>query len=209
MSVTRRTKASIAVVGAVLLAALLLAGLLAAVQSQAPAADSAVLTPDPRYERKTAIRPSQIPGAGNGLYAVAPIRKADVIGELGGRLLAEIEDDEGYHYAASILECAWPSSGSYRFLDSRDHGGHVSRINFAPSGINGVETHLQNAALEQLCEPPYVVFVALQDIAPGEELLASYGEQYDYDPFMQLPEVQAYFCAVTQIDCSEGFTFEP
>jgi SET domain-containing protein len=209
MSAAAPLKASVGVIGAVVLAALLLAGLLAAVQSQDPAADAAVLTPDPRHERLTAIRPSQIPGAGNGLYAIAPIRKGDVIGELGGRLLAEIDDDEGYHYAASILECAWPSSGHYRFLDSRDHGGHVSRINFAPSGINGVETHLQNAAIEQLCEPPYVVFVALRDIEPGEEIWASYGEQYDYEPFMQLPEVQAYFCAMARIDCSTGFTFEP
>jgi hypothetical protein len=38
----------------------------------------------------------------------------------------------------------------------------VSRINFAPSKINGKETDFQSAALAQLCDYPYVVFIALK-----------------------------------------------
>jgi hypothetical protein len=33
--------------------------------------------------------------------------------------------------------------------------------------INSIETRLQNAAIQQLCSYPYVIFVALKDIAPG------------------------------------------
>jgi hypothetical protein len=76
---------------------------------------------------------------------------------------------------ASIAECAWGKSYPYRYLDSKHFGAHVSRINFAPKKIDGIETNFQNAALIQLCEYPFIVFRATRDIAPGEEIWASYG----------------------------------
>ena len=160
------------------------------------------------YDKRTAIKPSTVPGAGNGLFAVALIRKGELVGELGGRLVSAENYPAGNHYIAAIPECAWPESHPYKYLDSKDFGGHVSRMNFAPSKINGIETHFQNAAIRQLCHHPYFVFVALQDIKPGKEIWASYGAHYDYDRFMSKPEVRDYFCGLIKIDCHKSYSYE-
>ena len=85
----------------------------------------------------------------------------------------------------------------------------MSRTNFAPSRINGLETHFQNAGIRQLCDYPYFVFVALQDIEPGAEIWASYGPRYDYDGFMQEPEVRDFFCGLIDLDCQVRYSYEP
>lgn len=185
--------------------ALLVSGMaLVAVQREA----WRVVPVDPVYEVRTAIRPSHVPGAGNGLFALEAIAEGEVIGELGGRLIDDDDPAAGNHYTAALSECAMELVPPYTRLDSLEHGGHVSRINFAPRTVNGVPTHMQSAVIEQRCGPPYVVFVALRDIHPGEEILASYGPDYDYG-FMQRPEVRAYFCEAARVDCSDAFTFEP
>jgi SET domain-containing protein len=160
-------------------------------------------------DKRTEIRPSAIPGSGDGLYALSQIVKGDVIGELGGQLVAEEDYPNGNYYMASIPECAWEETKPYKYLDAKYYGAHVSRINFAPKTIKGVETHFQNAAIHQLCNYPYVIFVALRDIAAGEEIWASYGPKYSYDKFMYLAEVRDYFCARAKIDCSDEYFFEP
>jgi hypothetical protein len=160
-------------------------------------------------DKRTEIKPSAIPGAGNGLYAVVPIEKGDVIGELGGQLISDEDYPLGNYYLASIPECAWEETKPYKFLDAKHFGAHVSRINFAPKKVKGLETQFQNAAINQLCNYPYVIFVALRDIKAGEEIWASYGPYYSYDKFMYLPEVRDYFCGLLKIDCSEDYSFEP
>jgi SET domain-containing protein len=186
----------------------LLVSALALYAVQRDADPSRIVPVDLTYESRTAIRPSEVPGAGNGLFAVRYIAQGEVIGELGGRLIDDDDPAAGNHYTAALSACAMDLVPPYTRLDSVEHGGHVSRINFAPRTINGVPTHLQSAAIEQRCGPPYVVFVALRDIHPGEEILASYGPDYDYG-FMQRPDVRAYFCEAVQVDCSEDFAFEP
>jgi len=168
-----------------------------------------VLKINKELDKRTEIKPSAIPGAGNGLFAVTAIKQGDVIGELGGRLVAAEDYPSGNYYLASIPECAWEETKPYKFLDAKDFGAHVSRINFAPKMINSIETRLQNAAIQQLCSYPYVIFVALKDIAPGEEILASYGPYYNYDKFMYLAEVRDYFCGLLRTDCSAEYSFEP
>jgi hypothetical protein len=175
---------------------------------QVRTAPGPVVVPDPAYEAQTEIRLSLIPGAGNGLFARVPITAGEVVGELGGRLVVDSDPVHGFAYLAALEACALPVAEPYRYLDARQHGGHVSRINFAPHRINGTVTGLQNTELEQLCEHPWVIFTATRDIEAGEELLASYGDEYDYD-FMWRPEVQAYFCERAAIDCSGGFSFDP
>jgi hypothetical protein len=160
-------------------------------------------------DKRTEIRPSAIPGSGSGLYAVMPIGKGDVIGELGGQLIPEEEYPAGNFYLASIPECAWEETKPYKYLDAKHFGANVSRINFAPKTINGQDTNFQNATINQLCNYPYVIFVALRDIKPGEEIWASYGPHYSYDKFMYLPEVRNYFCGLLKIDCNEEYSFEP
>jgi hypothetical protein len=160
-------------------------------------------------DKRTVIKPSKIPGSGDGLYAVDGFKKGEVIGELGGQLRTEEDYPPGNYYLASIPECAWEETKPFKYLDSKHFGGNVSRINFAPKTIKGITTHFQNAELHQLCEYPYVIFVALRDIEPGTEIWASYGPEYDYDAFMYVAEVRDFFCGLIKSDCSEGYTFEP
>ena len=167
-----------------------------------------VLKINKEYDKRTAIRPSTVPGAGNGLFAVALIKKGEVVGELGGRLVTAENYPVGNHYIAAIPECGWAESRPFKYLDSKDFGGHVSRTNFAPSKINGVETHFQNAAIRQLCHHPYFVFIALQDIKPGKEIWASYGPHYDYDRFMYKPQVRDFFCGLLKVDCHKSYSYE-
>jgi len=155
------------------------------------------------------IKPSQIPGAGDGLYAAVAIKEGDVIGMLGGQLRTDEDYPAGNYYLASIPECAWEETKPYKYLDSKHFGAHVSRINFAPLKINGIETSFQNAALRQLCNYPYVIFVALRDLEPGQEIWASYGPYYHYDQFMYEPAVKEFFCNLAKIDCRESYSFEP
>jgi SET domain-containing protein len=159
------------------------------------------------YDERTGIKPSTIPNAGNGLFARVKIKKGEMIGELGGRLVTAEDYPKANHYIASIPECAWKETQPYKYLDANEYGANVSRINFAPSEINGIETNLQNATIRQICEHPYVVYMAVKDIEPGTEIWSSYGPDYDYEPFMTAPEVQRFFCGLLRIDCSETFTY--
>jgi len=168
-----------------------------------------LLTINKEYDKRTVIKPSTIPNAGNGLFALVKIKKGEVIGELGGQLVSDDNYPEDGFYIASIPECAWEESNPYKYIDSKHHGANVSRINFAPSEINGVETGFQNAAIKQLCEAPYFIFVAAKDIEPGAEIWSSYGEHYEYDGFMKSPEVRDFFCGLLRMDCRQRFTYAP
>jgi SET domain-containing protein len=167
----------------------------------------ALLKINKEYDKRTAIKKSTIPDAGNGLFAAVKIKKGEVIGELGGRLISDNDPAQGNHYIASIPECAWKTTHPYKSIDSKHYGGHASRINFAPSKINGIETHFQNAAIKQICQPPYFIFIALRDIKPGAEIWSSYGPHYNYDKFMRVPAVRDFFCGLLKIDCREKFTY--
>lgn len=160
-------------------------------------------------DQRTVIAPSKIPGSGFGLFARVAIKEGEVIGELGGQLLAEPDPLNPSAYLAGLPDCAVAALQPYRYLDSKDHGGHVSRSNFAPRAINGKETNFQNARIHRICEAPYVVFVATKDIAPGAEIWASYGPHYDYERFMHAPAVRDFFCGLAGVDCREKYDFEP
>ena len=168
-----------------------------------------ILKIDEGLDKRTAIKPSLIPGGGNGLYAAVAIQQGDVIGMLGGQLRTDEDYPAGNYYLASIPECAWEETKPYKYLDAKHFGAHVSRINFAPKTINGIEAGLQNAALRQLCNYPYVIFVALRDIEVGTEIWSSYGPYYPYDQFMYEPAVREFFCNQAKIDCREEYSFEP
>ncbi len=168
-----------------------------------------VLKINKELDKRTVIKPSTIPGAGNGLFAVMAIKKDEVIGELGGRLVTDKDQAMGNHYIASIPQCAWSETNPYKYLDSKDYGGNVSRANFAPRKINGIETKFQNAAIRQLCHYPYFEFVAVKNIEPGTEIWTSYGPHYGYERFMYAPAVRDFFCGRLKIDCHKHYTFEP
>ena len=174
-----------------------------------PAKDGPLLETHKEYDKRTVIRKSLIPNAGNGLFAVVKIIQGEVIGELGGRLVTEKDYPYGNHYMAAIPECGWKNAEPYKYIDSKEHGAHVSRINFAPREINGIETHFQNAAIKQICRSPYFTFVALRNIEPGQEIWSSYGSHYEYDNFMKLPEIRDFFCGLLKIDCHKKYTYAP
>ena len=191
----------------VFLTVVFMSGISALIYTQKFAQEAAILKINKEYEKKTVVKKSRIPGAGNGLYAAVKIKKDETIGELGGRLVSDDDESQGNHYIASIPECAWEKTHPYKYIDAKEHGGHVSRINFAPSEINGTQTNLQNAAIKQICDYPYFVFIALRDIEPGEEIWASYGPDYEYGHFMNIPEVRDFFCGLLQLDCRDNYTY--
>lgn len=195
--------------GFLLLLTLLLSAGVAVAQEDKPPKLVPILKIDDGLDKRTEIKPSLIPGGGKGLYALVAFKQGDVIGMLGGQLRSDEDYPVGNYYVASIPECAWEETKPYKYLDSKHFGAHVSRINFAPKTINGIDTGFQNSALRQMCNYPYVIFVALRDIAPGEELWSSYGPHYHYDAFMYEPAVKEFFCARAKIDCRENYSFEP
>ena len=87
-----------------------------------------VLKIDQDLDKRTVIKPSRIPGAGDGLYAAVAIKEGDVIGMLGGQLRTDEDYPPGNYYLASIPECAWEETKPYKYLDSKHFGAHVSRI---------------------------------------------------------------------------------
>jgi SET domain-containing protein len=188
-------------------AAVFISGSFVLLSAQKSAQETAILKINKEYDKRTVIRRSTIPNAGNGLFAAVRIKKGEVIGELGGRLVSDNDPARSNHYIAAIPECAWEKTHPYKYIDSKDYGAHVSRINFAPSEINGIETNFQNATIKQLCRHPYFVFIALKDIAPGAEIWSSYGPNYEYDEFMSAPEVRDFFCSLLKMDCGEKFTY--
>lgn len=174
--------------------------------ADAPAKLGPLLKINKDLDKRTVIKKSLIPGSGNGLFAVVRIKKGEVIGHLGGRLLEEFP--QGNHYVGALIECAQKEAHPYKYLDSRDNGANVSRINFAPSKINGIDTDFQNAGIKRLCKHPYFEFVALKDIAAGDEIWSSYGPNYDYERFMKIPEVRDFFCGRIKTDCREMYSYE-
>lgn len=191
----------------VMLTSALMLGIGVLLYTEKPAQEIALVKINQTYEKRTVVKKSTIPNAGNGLFAAVKIKKDEVIGELGGRFVSDDDYPLDSSYVASIPECAWEKTHPYKYIDSKEYGGNVSRINFAPAEINGIETDFQNAAIKQICEYPYVVFVALRDIEPGEEIWSSYGEHYDYDRFMTAPEIRDFFCALAKVDCRDKFTY--
>ena len=188
---------------------LLLPTLVLSPSAQTPGKMVPVLKINKALDKRTAIRPSTIPNAGNGLFATVLIKKGEVIGELGGRFVTGEDHSLGNHYIASLHRCAWEETKPYKYLDAKDYGGNVSRANFAPRKIDGIETHFQNAAIRQLCHFPYFELVAVKDIEPGTEIWTSYGPHYHYDRFMYAPEVRDFFCGKLKIDCGKKYTYEP
>jgi len=159
-------------------------------------------------DQRTEIKKSLIPMGGNGLYASVAIKKGEVIGELGGRLLPPDKYPQGNHYIAALPGCSRKQAQPYVYLDAKDNGANVSRINFAPKKINGVNTHLQNSAIRRLCKPPYFEFYALRDISAGEEIWSSYGPNYNYARFMYDPVVKDFFCRRAKVDCRKKYAFD-
>lgn len=189
-------------------AALLLAGWFPARGFSIPARGP-IVQASAALDAQTIVAPSKIPNSGNGLFARVRIRAGDVIGEIGGQLVEGPDLDNPSAYMMGLRECAFTKIPPFMYLDSREHGGNVSRANFAPRRINGRDTGFQNGRFERLCEPPYVVVVAEKDIEPGAEIWVSYGPNYGYSLFMNDPAVRQFFCNRLGEDCNSRYEYEP
>jgi hypothetical protein len=154
------------------------------------------------------VRPSHIPGAGDGLFAKVFIPEGTYIGFYEGDYVTEAEADaiEGKpsDYLFFIPDCA---NDPYYESIAGDVDHYVSKVNFGPLEINGKPTNLQNVDFDLHCEEPYARLVATRDIKAGEELLSDYGPSYPYG-FMDLPAVQDYLLGAATIEPAEEFTWD-
>lgn len=136
------------------------------------------------------VRKSEIPGAGDGVFAKGRIPAGVDLGGYEGRWITEAEWHElwqkgEWHYVMSLPECAHPHTAPYKLIDGRRNGSIHAKINYAPEPF-------QNAEIAFFCEAPYARILTKREIMPGEELLMDYGPDYDYF-FMKDPKVKKYF----------------
>ncbi len=185
-------------------------------RAAAKQSEPAPRTRTPRRDLKTKphpemveIRPSLIPGAGEGLFAKVDIPAGTFIGPYSGRYVTPEESDamqdtkEG-EYLFFLPECA-----GVELYDSiaGDMDDYVSKVNYAPAIINRQPTRLQNVSFQNACSEPYVRLFATRAIRADEELYVDYGPDYDY-AFMEIPAVQDFFLQVTGIEKQETFAWE-
>jgi hypothetical protein len=155
------------------------------------------------------IRPSRIPGAGDGLFALVEIRDETYLGFYRGEKLTpeaseRLEGTKAGAYLFGIPECAGDEVHDSIAGDMNDF---VSKVNFAPRRINGQPTHLQNVEFREECTEPYIRLYSIRDIAAGEELYADYGPDYDY-AFMEIPAVQNYLLQAAGIEEHAEFSWD-
>lgn len=161
-------------------------------------------------EKLVEIKKSLIPGAGEGLFAKVDILKNTQIGIYVGKKITRDEysvlyKNKKHHYVFLIKECAKETKTPY--IDG-DRTHFVSKVNFGPSTIYGIDAYIQNVRFKRYCKEPYVRLFASRDIKKGEELYVSYGDIYEYD-FMEKKEVQDFFLKISGIERKpdEKFTF--
>lgn len=149
---------------------------------------SAKPKPNP-YLALLEVRKSEIPGAGDGVFAKARIPAGADLGGYEGKWITEAEwhalwEKGEWHYVMSLPECAYPHTAPYKLIDGRNGSIHA-KINYAPAPF-------QNAEIAFFCEAPYARILTKREIMPGEELLMDYGPDYDYF-FMKDPKVKKHF----------------
>ena len=155
------------------------------------------------------VRPSLIPGAGQGLFAKVDLPIGTYLGDYTGRYITPDETDaeQGTHAGAYIFfipPCAKVEEYD-AILGDPEH--YVSKVNYAPAKINGQDTHLQNVRFDLMCNEPYVRLYTIRPVAAHAELYADYGADYDYH-FMADPQVQEFLLRTANIEPSEEFTWD-
>jgi SET domain-containing protein len=141
------------------------------------------------YEQDLEVRTSRIPHAGKGVFTKVAIPRGAYLGAYTGEFISEEEYGRRagageWTYMMGLLDCARPHTGGIVTIDGVN-GNVFTRMNFAPP-------EFQNVKFEKVCAAP---FVALRDIAAGEELWVDYGPRYRYD-FMEDPAVIAFFAGL-------------
>jgi len=121
-------------------------------------------------EKELEIRPSNIPGSGQGLYTKTFIPKGTRIIEYTGKITTwkEVKDDFTNVYLYTIK----PS----HVIDARKRKKSLARYANDAKGLTRIKGLSNNA--EFLNEGLKAFIIATKNINPGEEILVNYGKAY-------------------------------
>lgn len=145
-------------------------------------------------EKDLQIRKSNIPGAGNGVFAKVDFPANETLGPYTGKFITddkhlELAEKNEWQYLMGLSDCATKNTNGYNVIDGRG-GSIMTIINYAPKEFQNVRYH-------KTCEPPFVQIVTTRKVLAGEELYVDYGPDYIYD-FMEYPEVKKHFAKKTK-----------
>lgn len=114
------------------------------------------------------VEKSTLPHAGLGCFTTGPLKKGDWLEVIGVQVKSGSVADDCTHYAKRYKFLA--SDKDYKIVPM----GYGGMVNHTDNGAN------QNVELVRINLPgrgPEIVYQALRDIEPGEELLGYYGDQ--------------------------------
>ena len=116
---------------------------------------------------KARVRDSDVEG--RGLFAVEPIAKDEIVAIKGGHIL----DEETFQRSKAIV-----GNSDVKIAD----GFHLGAL--SPEEYDGVMMFLNHSCEPNVGVQGNIVFVAMRDIAAGEELCLDYALIDDYDDQM-------------------------
>lgn len=122
-------------------------------------------------EKQLAIRPSQIPGAGKGLFTKKPIPKGTRIVEYKGRVTSwRVADhrDGGNGYIYYVKR--------YHVIDALPYPSALARYANDARGISRVKGITNNS--DYVEDGLKVYITAKKDIPANSEILVGYGKEY-------------------------------
>ncbi len=146
---------------------------------------------DERFE----IRNSGVPGAGHGLFASELIKKGDYLEVVG--VMVDVADMSHVctKFANYYKLPAEPESEFRHAVIPLGYGALVRRAN-SPEKQNVELTHLPSGVEMKSENAGRVVYAAIKDIYPGEEVLSDYGSSFpsndDLARWKQLLEINFY-----------------
>ncbi|ODU00524.1 MAG: hypothetical protein ABS79_03165 [Planctomycetes bacterium SCN 63-9] len=117
-----------------------------------------MLSFDERDDRFT-IKPSTIPGAGNGLFSKVLLAEEDRLEVIGVLIPADSVSD----LCTSYADC-------YKF--------RIGDQLLIPIGYGGMVNHSSQPNLEKVCDGQRLYLKATRPIHPGEELLFTYSDRF-------------------------------
>lgn len=122
-------------------------------------------------KKQLAIRPSVLPGAGNGLFTTQFIPKGTLIIEYKGKVSAwkDVNHDNGNNGYIYYVN-------RNHVIDASKHPNELARYANDARGLTKVRGVNNNA---EYAEEGKKVFIrAKKNIQPGEEILVAYGKEY-------------------------------
>ena len=121
-------------------------------------------------EKELEIKPSSIPGAGNGLFTKVLIPKGTRIVEYKGTVTTwdVVKDDPTNAYIYFLK----PN----HVIDARHHPKMLARYVNDAKGLVRNKSRTNNAQFTN--DGLHVYIVATRNIEPGEEILVEYGQKY-------------------------------